>query len=402
MLQFLYLINILFTLNTVCNGFIGHSNINLIANKFTASNKLMKLNSKPILTPEELNLKTLGMPRVIRRLENGVETYLMWCQGRESTFDPDNELPNLSTGRIFFMESKTGGLSDWKLHEDNPVMGPNKDEMEGDWWFFDAEHVGVGDVITPGGNAQSKFITSDGVFLLYTFGGNSDVEILDDDNKTKIKGAKLEIGVCVSQDGAHWSRVEGPHPYGSILLPGSPDEFDGQLVGWPNVLEVGGSYNMYYNTYNPLTKKFTIGLATGSDALKWTKKGPVLSGGESEDSFDFRGCSRRHVHLMNDGSYRMWYEGVSKDGTHSIGMATSNDAVNWARLSDEAIFKPDPDVNAWDSGGVGSPHLVYIPDTDRWRMYYVGNSINNNERLSIGVAESTDADGLYFERITPE
>ena len=367
------------------------------------SRHFLEMSTKPMISPEDVNLSTLGVPRVIRRIENGVETFLMWFQGRESSFDPAGELPKLSTGRIFFCES-TSGLGNWKLHEDNPVINPNKEEMEGDWWFFDSEHVGLGDVITPGGNAQNKFITQDGVFLMYTYGGNSDTQILgenlnSDEPAVQVKGARFEIGVCVSQDGAHWSRVEGPNPYGSILEPGSPDEFDGQLVGWPTVVEVGSQYNMYYSTYNPHNKKFTIGMAQGKDALKWDKKGPVLNGGSNENAFDFRGCSRRDVHKMPDGTYRMWYEGVSKSGTHSIGIATSSDGTSWQRLGDDPIFAPSSNDDDWDNGGVGSPHLMFLPERNIWRMYYIGNKVDENEKLCIGVAESSDSEGVYFKRI---
>ena len=41
----------------------------------------------------------------------------------------------------------------------------------------------------------------------------------------------LEINVS---DGAHWSRLEGPEPYGSVVSPGkSSDDFDSQFIGWP-------------------------------------------------------------------------------------------------------------------------------------------------------------------------
>jgi hypothetical protein len=52
--------------------------------------------------------------------------------------------------------SSKDGLTNWKLHEDSPVLNPNK-ENDGDWFFFDSEHVGLGDVIQPGDKANEKF-----------------------------------------------------------------------------------------------------------------------------------------------------------------------------------------------------------------------------------------------------
>jgi predicted GH43/DUF377 family glycosyl hydrolase len=195
----------------------------------------------------------------------------------------------------------------------------------------------------------------------------------------------------------------------------SPQEFDGQFVGWPNVLEVGAEYRMYYHTYNPVNKKFVVGLASARDGLmKWVKRGPVFAGGP-DDKFDGRGASRRHVVRLDDGTYRMWYEGVSNSGIHSIGVATSKDGFRWERLSDKPVFAPNADPEAWDSAAVGSPHLVWLPQKRRWRMYYVGKKLlldgdGNNQRsaegagghASIGVAESTDEDGLFFERVKLE
>jgi hypothetical protein len=299
-----------------------------------------------MLPSDGVGLQNMGMPRAMRPSSDkdgqttGGSKWLLWFHGRESGFDPENQLPNLSTGRIYFAESEDG-LRDWKFHEDSPCLNPSKED--GDWWYFDSEHVGLGDVVLPGMNAQSKFNTQDGVFLMYTFGGNSDQVSIppkegddqsDDASESPqvLKGVRMEIGVCVSQDGAHWSRVEGPQAVGSILSAGSPDEFDAQFVGWPSVLEDGAIYKLYYNTYDPRTKRFVVGLATGKDALKYTKQGQVFAGGPV-GAFDGMGASRRHVQIVKPGSafarergnYRMWYEAVSSDGVHSIGLATSKD-----------------------------------------------------------------------------
>lgn len=78
-------------------------------------------------------------------------------------------------------------------------------------FYFDAEHIGLGDVIQPGAKAQSVFNTVGNIFLMYTFGGNAEVSTLPAGEfaTQKVAGTKLEIGVAVSQDGVHWSRVEG-------------------------------------------------------------------------------------------------------------------------------------------------------------------------------------------------
>jgi hypothetical protein len=71
------------------------------------------------------------------------------------------------------------------------------------------------------------------------------------------------------------------------------------------------------------------------------------------------------------------------------------------------VFGPSEDPAAWDSGGVGSPHMVWMDDAQRWRMYYLGSSSQGDGEggvmgagAGIGVAESLDENGIYFKRLT--
>ena len=96
----------------------------------------------------------LGMPRVLPP-GKADEDWLLWFHARDDQLADD--VVKLSTGRILFASSKDG-LSGWKFHEDSPVLNPNK-ENDGDWYFFDSEHVGLGDVIQPGEKANEKFAT---------------------------------------------------------------------------------------------------------------------------------------------------------------------------------------------------------------------------------------------------
>lgn len=377
-----------------------------VRNEWSIYNEMLKSSTDAglIFTPytvfndptSSFQLNSIGMPRVLPPT-NQDNFWQLWFHGRDSKISSD--VVNLSTGRIFYATS-LDGVSKWKIHPDNPVMSPSKEE--GNWWWFDSEHVGLGDVITPGRLAQSKFIMDSGIYLMYIFGGSQNTVVLKDN---VVKGTKMEIGVAVSQDGINWSRIEGPFPHGAILEPGEFDDFDGQFVGWPNVVEVGTEYRMYYNTYDPKLKKFIVGVAIAKDGLRWNKIGPVFSGTSTSGQFDSMGASRRHVLRLENGQYRMWYEGLSSDGVHSIGLATSADGLRWDRVSDSPVFTPSLDPNAWDSGGVGSPHLIWLADKQRWRMYYVGTPLNPLEGSevpigSIGIAESLDADGLSFNRVT--
>lgn len=274
-------------------------------------------------------------------------------------------------------------------------------------FYFDSQHVGLGDIIQPGSNLQSRFNVDSNVYLMYTYGGNSDAINLEESQR-KVIGSKMEIGVAVSMDGINWSKVEGPGAFSSILEVGTESDFDAMFVGWPTVLEVNGYYRMYYHTYNPTVKKYMIATAVSKDGLKWTKEGPVFQGAsaDTQESFDGKGANRRHIIRSPNNDYRMFYEAVSKNGVHSIGLAISRDGLKWERCGEEPVFSRNLDPNSWDHEGVGSPNVVYIPETKRWRLYYVGHTTDssNSRTYGIGVAESVDEVGLEFKRlnITPK
>ena len=351
----------------------------------------------------------IDMPRVIPpSSDDGKGEWLLWFQVRDSKIAED--VVKLSTGRILFATSKDG-LRNWALHEDSPVINPHKES--GDWFYFDSEHVGLGDVITPGAAAQSKFAVQNGIFLMYIFGGRNEVvKFSDAVGAPSVKGLRMEIGVAVSQDGAHWSRVEGPNPYGSILEPGKGrDDVDHEFVGWPCVIETDGEYRMYYHTFDARAARYRVCLAIARDGLmNWKKQGVVFQGAaDGGDGFDALGASRRHVVKLAgaNGGYKMWYEGISRNGVPSIGCASSPDGLSWTRLSQQPVLQASPDPDMWDSGGVGSPHVVWMDDVRRWRMYYSGFSAEGGggggglqvAKSSIGVAESVDEEGLVFKRI---
>ena len=105
--------------------------------------------------------------------------------------------------------------------------------------------------------------------------------------------------MCASRvDGAHWSRVEGPSPFGAILE-WPKRGLDEAYAGYPSVIEVGGEYRMYYHTYDRKDGMYKVGLAVAKEASNWTKKGMVFAGSKSGD-FDRKGATRRHVVNMED------------------------------------------------------------------------------------------------------
>ena len=115
------------------------------------------------------NVLSLGVPRVVSP-SNELEDWLLWFNCRDET-DPKS-LVGISTGKVMFASSKDG-LTNWKLHPDCPVLDASK--KDDNWFVFDSEHTGVGDIIQPGRTALSKFADQGNVFLMYHFGGNGEM-----------------------------------------------------------------------------------------------------------------------------------------------------------------------------------------------------------------------------------
>ena len=310
-------------------------------------------------------------------------------------------------------------------------------------------------------NYSDKVLTAGGVYTMYYFGGG-----YDEDDVGRFMGAKepvgknvtgmrLRIGIALSQDGLHWSRLEGEHPSGCSLDLGKAGDFDELMVGWPQVVkhEVEGSersvFRMYYTTIDTSTYpaaeiqkqtplRYAVGLATSEDGFRWTKLGRTFSGSasssssssgdksEHDASFDAGGVSRRHVIQLSkkigisrssiaaeeDGQvlaeghqsdldsessssrYTMFYEGVS-GGTHSVGIAKSADGVTWEAMP-QPILEPSGNQEDWDGKAVGSPYVVELPE-GRLRMYYVGT--NHAGVSAIGCAEGSSNDLTRWTRI---
>lgn len=367
--------------------------------------------------------------------------YVMWFHGRSKSVQDDPSLPPLSTGRIGSATSLNGlqwqKVVDGSLAEDvsDVSLGLNQES----WWGFDTKHLGLGQVLLP--MSTPAVITEGGVYIMYYFGGSDEETSLADytgtasttnsaeeqDSDLRIKGMKMRIGVAISQDGKTWGRVEGEDPTGACVAPYDKedpnqkgvsfmrDENDALLkieeelyCAWPEVaVRIGSpeqeqptkgktapSFFMYYSTMRKGDKAKCIALAVSNDGFTWVKRGVCLEPGV--DGLDAAGCARCNV--LQKASYKdgiwntedgwvMLYEGVSNhDGKHRVFMAESQDGRTWEKMG--LAFDTGETEDAWDSNGVGSPHVIRLDDGSM-RMYYTGQGADGS--TAIGVARVQNA-----------
>ncbi|KAG8459335.1 hypothetical protein KFE25_012971 [Diacronema lutheri] len=336
--------------------------------------------------------KVIGSACVRRFVNDDGEQWLMWYSARGRDFDPD--VLSIATGRIGLATS-TDGVS-WT--REGAVLSENRDE----WFFFDTAHVGVGDVQVM--SSQSQRTGGVAMYWCYYFGGD-----LARTAETAPKGASMSIGLAMSSNGRNWGRVEGEHANGAILTPSDdPAAFDAAFVGWPQVvMRRPEDYVLYYHTIVARTGNYVVAAARGTDGVKFNKVGPILSAGPP-GSFDERGAGARHVIEVKqqDGvrqpRFLMAYEAIDGAGTHSIGLARSDDGLAWTKSGDGPIFAPSAAQGAWDGGAVGRPNLVPL-DGGRYRLFYYGQSgkgaASEQEWSGIGVAECDGTDWSAWTRV---
>lgn len=147
-----------------------------------------------------------------------------------------------------------------------------------------------------------------------------------------------------------WTVHEEP-----VLTPGDEGAWDDLRVTRPSVVVVGDELYMYY-AGEDATGATGVGLATSTDGLEWTKRPePVLVPEGWEDHLE-----RPDVVLTDDG-FVMIYRG-SVGGP--MGLATSADGVEWARVSDEPVFVEGREV----PGSFWQGELAWTP-LDGLRFY---------------------------------
>jgi predicted GH43/DUF377 family glycosyl hydrolase len=130
---------------------------------------------------------------------------------------------------------------------------------------------------------------------------------------------------------ASWSGEGLPRVSQEEILTGAEGAFDAAGVSHPVVFEgPDGGYLMLYAGQDA-EGRVAIGLAESDDGLDWsTDHSVALDRGEEWDSLSVTPGS---VVVEDDGSYTLWYTGA--DGSRSrIGRATSTDGRAWTRASD--------------------------------------------------------------------
>ncbi|MRG90738.1 hypothetical protein [Polyangium spumosum] len=173
----------------------------------------------------------------------------------------------------------------------------------------------------------------------------------------------------------------------SVLTPAEP--WEGGTVGAPSAVRVGGEVFLYYAAAGG------IGLARSSDGAAFTRvAGPVL--GPDAAGWEASAVPRSPgVVVLDDGSFRLFYEVPGPGGAARIGEARSDDGVTWTRVGDGPALAPAPAGEGteppYDGASVGAPAPVLVRSAEGrpiLRVYYAAR--DSLGRSVVGLAARFD------------
>jgi predicted GH43/DUF377 family glycosyl hydrolase len=214
------------------------------------------------------------------------------------------------------------------------------------------------------------------LLALAACGGSSAGVDASRDGAAFFDGSAIDAPTCTQLPSGTMTRLATP------MLRNGPEAYDNGKTGPRVVLKFGPTdYRMWYEAVadNMLT---SVGYATSSDGVTWTKRGVVMS-----PSATWEGNEVSPNSIVVEGTtLRLYYHaGGSQLLNRRIGTATSTDGTSWTKA-------PDPILDlgasgAFDDNQVAEPRVVRVGTT--YRMYYTGRNAADN-RTSLGLATSTD------------
>lgn len=274
--------------------------------------------------------------------------YKMWYLGcnNKLPFNPECSF------RIGYATSTNGQT--WTKYSSNPVL---KEGTPGSWDSADVGGSGEG--------RPSVYFNGSGYMMWYT--GDTGLQ------------ESRKIGLAFSADGANWIKYSG-----NPVISSAPWAI---AAASPWVIRINGTFWMYFIGFIP---QWNIGFAKSSDGIHWNvNPTPILSPGPA--SWDSYQLFNPTV-VRNGSNWMMAYTGEECcNANWAIGLASSNDASTWTKLSGVNPVFVAAGNGAWDGGGVAAGSL--LTDNDGLRLYYSGwpQQIGDHPeagKMSIGLTTS--------------
>jgi len=212
-----------------------------------------------------------------------------------------------------------------------------------------------------------------------------------------------------SSDGESWQVENDGKP---VLEPGGKKDFDSIGVETPVVLKVGDTYHMYYSAYPhgkiPLV---TMGHATSSDGVRWTKRGELTSitgpvGRDKGNPWGRLGRGEPAVVYVNNTFY-LYFTDVrcrqddckgSPAPIRGISLATSKDGHVFEQRGSEPILLQTtsyPASQGWE--GYSTPWVLV--NDGRFELFADLFRTFGKESIQTAITHLRSTDGVRFEEV---
>ncbi|WP_460545237.1 family 43 glycosylhydrolase [Echinicola sediminis] len=183
-------------------------------------------------------------------------------------------------------------------------------------------------------------------------------------------GAKDALCHAYSDDGIHFTR-NSTNP---IFAPEANDWSNGRAID-AEVYPFKGSYFLYFATRDPSGQIQMQGVAKAPGNTDFKREDWTLAKDASilKPELDWEGkCVEGASIIEKNGKLYMFYAGSYNNAPQQIGVAHSEDGVNWTRLFDQP-FLANGKEGEWNSSESGHPHIFEDKDSGKTFLFYQGN-----------------------------
>jgi len=196
---------------------------------------------------------------------------------------------------------------------------------------------------------------------------------------------------------------------GPIVSLGKPGQFDDMHIFAPAVALEDGRYSLWYcgSQGTRMERVFRLGLATGSDGLRFEKyaENPVLGFRDNSHSV-LTPALLRHpdgTTLREDGKLRMWISSTAfgKTGLHTLHETSSTDGIRWADPSPvllehvycPTVIKTERGYEMWYADVSQRPWLIRHATSDDGTKWSV------DERPVLQLSQPWEAEILVYPTV---
>lgn len=198
-------------------------------------------------------------------------------------------------------------------------------------------------------------------------------------NGKQSRGLKKGIGLAESKDGIEFTK-NAKNP----LLISAPGTWESDFLWKCQVLKFGeNDFRMWYGGHSDGLGQ--VGYAISSDGVNWEKydRNPVLTIGNSNEWDSKHAENLRVIYEKSTGEFKGLYFGRKKAGKSAIGLAISPDGINWTKHRDNPVLEPLS--VSWEEEEISPFHLVKVDDF--YILFYEGRGKSNQWMIGVAYSQ---------------